>query len=95
MFYSVWFEYVATGEGGTIGLMYCQASNESEAINIAKREFGSWFGNFCETEPSIKTDGFFKSLAPTWVSDNFKKMESGEAMAGLAIWHSVYHVNYS
>lgn len=95
MFYSCWFEYDATGEGVTVGLMYCQAKDDAGAMVIAEKEFGDFFGKCVETQAGIKSDGYFKSLAPPWVIEKFTKMENGLCLAGCASWHSILHLNYS
>lgn len=95
MFYSCWFDYYATGEGMTVGLLYCQAKDEGCARTIAIREFGDFFSQGLEIEAGVKSDGFFTQFAPPWVIEKFTKMENGECLAGSALWHGTYHLNLS
>ena len=94
-FWSVWYDYFATGEGRTIGLMYCRSTDREGAIRQAKRHFHEYFMQGAEAEPGIKTDGVFKLLAPPYVAEKFLKMEDGSEPEGHAEWYGNFHVNYS
>jgi hypothetical protein len=92
-FWSISFDYYATGEGWTMGAMYVQATDKDLALSKAMLVFDEFWVKQATVEPGIKIHGIFEMLAPKYVRDHFINMDSGKSVPGKLEWHTQYHCN--
>lgn len=92
--FTVHFDYFATGEGCTRGLGVWAANDLADLQRCIDISFGSFFGQGVEVCEGVRVLPGYESLVPPEAQSLIKEFRAGSLRAMFS-FHSVVHANYS
>ena len=91
-FYTASFDYFATGEGMTIGIVMGYAQSADQIRSMVNEHFGSYYGAGAEVWPKLHIPPGRSALVPEAV---LKVVSEPERVFGNFFYASKYHLNQS
>lgn len=92
--FTAFFNYYATGEGATYGIMMGSASKADDIRRAINEHFGPYFGQGTDVVLGLKLLPGYKDLVPSMTRKIIGEITSGERLA-MFHFYAVQHTNYS
>lgn len=94
--FTVYCDYLATGEGSTVMVLFTKGygskTPRENALDEFARIFGGYYAIGAEIYEGIKTDFPFSNML---LSESLLKFLNEKSDAGNIHYHASFHVNYS